>query len=110
MRQLIVVICLLLSAFTIRNASGQAVRVLTRTDVTVGASAIQLCPINGSRIDCSCTNNDASNSFRVGDNLITASRGQRVTAGGTFKATTTSAVFGIAESASVSVSCTDQSR
>lgn len=110
MRRLILITCLLLSAFTIRNASGQAVRVITRTDVTVTASATQLCPINGSRIDCSCTNNDTTNAFRVGDNLVTATRGQRVTAGGTFKASTTSAVFGISEGVNVAVSCTDQSR
>jgi hypothetical protein len=113
MRRLLTCAALILSLITIRNLAWgqqQPTRVLTRTDVTVVGTATQLCPINGSRVDCSCTNNDAGNAFRVGDSLVTASRGQRVPAGATFKATTTSAVFGAAEGASVSVSCVDQSR
>ncbi len=91
-------------------SSQPAPNVLTRTDVTVASSATQLCPQNGSRIDCSCTNNDGSNAIRVGDANVTATRGQRVTAGGTFKAAATAAIFGVAESGAVGVSCTDQSR
>ena len=82
----------------------------TRTDVTVGGTRVTLCPVNGSRVDCSCTNNDASNAIRVGDANITATRGQRVTGGGTFRANTTSAVFGIAEGGDATLSCTDQTR
>lgn len=87
-----------------------ATNTVTRTDVTVGAVAVQLCPLNQARVDCSCTNNDGAIAFRVGDANITASRGQRVSGGGTFKASTTSRVFGIAESGSIVVSCTDQTR
>jgi hypothetical protein len=113
MRRLLICAALLLSLITIRNSAWsqqQPTRVLTRSDVSVTASSTLLCPINGSRVDCSCTNNDASNAIRVGDANITATRGQRVPAGATFKAVTTSSVFGIAEGASVSMSCTDQSR
>lgn len=113
MRKTLLVIALLLSAITIRNSAWgqqQPTRVLTRTDTTVTAAVGQVCPINGSRVDCSCTNNDAANALRVGDSNVTATRGQRVPAGATFKAVTTSAVFAVSEGGSVSVSCTDQSR
>jgi hypothetical protein len=87
----------------------QPTRLLTRIDTNVSI-VTQVCPINGSRVDCSCTNNDAANALRVGDASVTATRGQRVPAGATFKAITTSAVFAISEGGVVSVSCTDQSR
>jgi hypothetical protein len=100
----------ILVAWPITAWGQQPSRVVTRTDATVTTAATQICPINGSRVDCSCTNNDAANAFRVGDALVTATRGQRVPAGATFKAITTSAVFGVSEGGSISVSCTDQSR
>src|SRR5512137_364191 len=88
-----------------------APNVITRTDVTVGNVAATLCPVNGSRIDCSCTNNDAANAVRVGDANVNPTRGQRVSGGGTFKAATTGAVLGISEAGpNVVMSCTDQSR
>jgi hypothetical protein len=113
MRRLLTCAALILSLITIRNLAWgqqQPTRVLTRNDVSVTAAATLLCPVNGSRVDCSCTNNDASNAIRVGDSTITATKGQRVPAGATFKAITTSSVFGIAEGAAVNMSCTDQSR
>lgn len=113
MRRLLLVSMLLLSAITIRNfawGQQQPTNITGRTDISVTGTATQLCPINGSRVDCSCTNNDSANAIRVGGSTITATRGQRVPAGATFKAVTTSAVFGVAEGASVSMSCTDQSR
>jgi hypothetical protein len=112
MRKLLLVSMLLLGAITIRNFAWgqQPTRVITRTDTSVTTAVTQVCPINGSRVDCSCTNNDVANSFRVGDANVTATRGQRITPGATFKAITTSAVFGISEGGIISVSCTDQSR
>lgn len=112
MRKILLVSMLLLSAITIRNFAWgqQPTRLITRSDVTVSTVAIQLCPINGSRVDCSCTNSDAAISIRVGDVNITATRGQRVAAGATFKAITTSAVFGISEAGPAILTCTDQSR
>jgi non-ribosomal peptide synthetase component E (peptide arylation enzyme) len=112
MRKLLLVSMLLLGAITIRNVAWgqQPSNIAGRTDISVTGTITQLCPINGSRVDCSCTNNDSANAIRVGGSTITATRGQRVPAGATFKAVTTSAVFGVAEGASVSMSCTDQSR
>lgn len=103
----------LLAGITIRNLAWgqqQPSQVTTRADVTITGTPTQLCPINGSRIDCSCTNNDAGVAFRVGDVNVAANRGQRVPPGGTFKATTTSAVFGASEGANLVASCSDQSR
>jgi len=100
---------ILLAPITIRNSEAQ-INTVTRVDVTVGATAVTVCPANAARVDCSCTNNDGANAVRVGNSLITASRGQRVNGGGTFKATTTSAVFAIAESGAVILSCTDQTK
>lgn len=101
----------LLAPITNRNpAAQQPTNTVTRTDISVGATAVQLCPVNGARIDCSCTNNDGAAAIRVGDANISTTRGQRVTGGGTFRASTTSAVFGIAEAGNVAMSCTDQTR
>lgn len=102
---------LLAIPITIRNLEAQTpTNTVTRSDVTVGATAIQVCPANGSRIDCSCTNNDGAIAVRVGDANVTASRGQRVTAGSTFKASTTGTVFAISEGGNALLSCTDQTR
>jgi len=111
MKQIILAVLMLLAPITIRNLDAQpATNTVTRTDVAVGATAVVLCPTNASRVDCSCTNNDGAVAFRVGNAAITATRGQRVSGGGTFKASTTSQVFGISEGAAVQVSCTDQTR
>ena len=109
MMKLLLAFILLLTPITIRNSEAQ-INTVTRVDVTVGATAVSVCPANAARVDCSCTNNDGANAVRVGNSLVTATRGQRVNGGGTFKATTTSAVFAIAESGSVILSCTDQTK
>jgi hypothetical protein len=103
---------LLLTPITIRNSEAQSQpnATGTRTDISVGATAIQVCPANAARVDCSCTNNDGATAVRVGNNQITPTRGQRVSGGGTFKATTTSAVFAVSEAGAVILSCTDQTR
>lgn len=108
----VLVVALLLLPITNRNLEAQPTptNTVTRTDVSVGATPVSLCPVNGARVDCSCTNNDGAAAIRVGDANITTTRGQRVTGGGTFRANTTSAVFGIAEAGNVVMSCTDQTR
>ncbi len=109
MWRLILTLILMFTPMTVRQSEAQ-INTVTRVDISVGAIAVTVCPANAARVDCSCTNNDGANAVRVGNSLITTTRGQRVNGGGTFKATTTSAVFAIAESGAVILSCTDQTK
>lgn len=84
-------------------------RVISLTDVTLGATAVQIVPANASRRSLSCTNNDGSAHARWGDNAITTARGQRIAAGSTITITATAAIFMIAESGAPVVSCVQDS-
>lgn len=79
-------------------------------DVSVGAGVTQIRAANAARVTLSCTNNDASNSIRIGDTSVNATRGQRVLPGGSFSVTATAAIFGFSEGGSAVISCTEEIR
>jgi hypothetical protein len=83
-----------------------ASRITSIADVTLGGTAVQVAAANASRRSLSCTNNDAASAARWGDSAVTATRGQRISAGSTVSIGATGAVFMIAEVGAPVVSCT----
>jgi hypothetical protein len=80
------------------------------SDVTVTNVATLLRAAHSSRLALSGTNNDGAVNIRFGDSTTTATKGQRVAFGATFKTTVTAAVFAISEGANVTVSLTEEVR
>ena len=88
----------------------QGSKFFARPDVTVTSTQTQIQPANSARVVLTCTNNDAANGIRIGDNNVSASSGQRVPPGGTFAVTATPAVLGFSEGGPVVVSCSEEVR
>lgn len=77
-------------------------------DVTVTTAATLIAPLDVTRAALSCTNTDASIAVRWGSSAVTASAGQRIIAGVSIEIRSTDAVYMIAESATVTMSCTKE--
>jgi hypothetical protein len=100
------------------QASGQTVPVVQTggsiitpiADIVVTNVATLLRAANSSRLALGGTNNDPAVGIRLGDSTVTATKGQRVSAGASFKTNVTAAVFGISEGANVTVSQTEELR
>ena len=80
------------------------------TDVTVTGTATLIRAAASNRTTLSCTNTSASVNVRWGDSTVTASKGQRVPFGSAIEIRNTGAVYMISEGASVTVSCTEETR
>lgn len=82
--------------------------VTPKTDVTVTGTATLVAAENTFRTALSCTNTDASIGVRWGDSTVTTTKGQRLPAGMSIEIKARGAVYMIAESQTVSVSCTEE--
>ena len=80
------------------------------TDVTVTGTATLIRAATTNRTALSCTNTSASVNVRWGDSTVTASKGQRIPFGSSVEIKNTSAIYMISEGASVTVSCTEETR
>lgn len=113
-QQLIVAMVVMLSmdglseAGNVQIDDGYALTVIT--DKTVTSSATLISAGNGNRAALNCTNNDASVNVRWGGSTVTATTGQRIPASRTAEIRNTGAIYMISEGASVTVSCTEETR
>lgn len=88
-----------------------ATRVITPiADIVVTNVATLLRAANSIRISLSGTNNDAGVNIRIGDATVTATKGQRVGPGSSFKTGVVAAVYAISEGANVTVSLTEETQ
>lgn len=79
-------------------------------DVTVDTTATLLDARRLNRISLACVNTSGSIHVRMGDSAITTTRGTQIRATAGFTTDTTDAVYAIAESGSVTVTCTREQR
>lgn len=77
-------------------------------DLTVTGAVTLVSAANANRVYLNCTNNDAAVNVRWGGATVTATRGQRLVAGGAIAIPSTGAVYMISEGANVTVSCTEE--
>jgi hypothetical protein len=81
-------------------------------DVSVtSTAAVQICPAAGNRVGCNCYQNGGSGGtvkVRFGDSAITTTRGDVWGAQTNATFTAPAGTWAIAESSSVTVSCTDE--
>lgn len=91
-------------------AAGQSAVVTPVADKTVTTAATLIQASNAFREALSCTNHDGTINVRWGDATITTTKGQRIPAGATAEIRTKSQVYMIAESGSVTVSCTEETK
>jgi hypothetical protein len=77
-------------------------------DVSVTTAATLVKAQNLNRVALSCTNTDASIHVRWGSSAVTTTTGQQLRAGSSIEILSTDAVYMIAESSSVTVSCTEE--
>jgi len=90
-------------------AMAQTGRVVTPiADVTVTTSATLIRAQNVNRTALSCTNASASIHVRWGSSAVAATTGQQLRSGTAIEITSTDAVYMIAESSTVTVSCTEE--
>lgn len=92
------------------SAGAQGPTITGIADITVTGAATVLRGANNARESLSCTNNDATVNIRVAGSNVTATRGQRVAAGATFKTESKGSVQAISEGANVAVSCTEETQ
>lgn len=85
------------------------VRVLSRADVVVSGTATLVAALNLNRNALSCTNNSGDTAVRWGESIVTATQGQRVSAGTSIEIKNHGAIYMISEGDSVTVSCTEES-
>ncbi len=79
-------------------------------DVTVTGTATQIVGQNVFRTALSCMNNDATVNVRWGSSAVTATSGQRVSAGASVEILNRGPIFMISEGANVTVSCTEEGK
>jgi hypothetical protein len=79
-------------------------------DKTVTTSATLIAVGNRDRAALNCTNNDAAIAIRWGDSSVTISKGQRIPANASIEIKSSQGIYMAAESSSVTVSCTEESR
>lgn len=80
--------------------------VTAQTDVSVTTTATLVSASNSSRGALNCT---ASTDVRWGHSTVTATKGQKIPAGGSISIHNTAAVYMIAETDTATVSCTEES-
>ena len=79
-------------------------------DVSVTSAATLVKAQNAFRSTLSCTNTHASVHVRWGSSSVTATTGQQLRAGTAIEITNTAPVYMISEGATVTVSCTEETR
>lgn len=79
-------------------------------DVTVTNAATLIRGQDAFRYAISCTNHSATVAVRWGSSAVTAAIGQRIPAGGSIEILAKGPVYMISEGASVTVSCTEETK
>jgi hypothetical protein len=92
------------------EAIAQGLLIIPKADVTVSGSATLVLAANTLRHALRCSNTSASGAVRWGDSTVSATRGQRIPAGASIKILFKGDVYMISEGASVTVSCTEETR
>lgn len=85
-------------------------KVVSQADISVTSALTPVASQNSARAALSCTNTSASVNVRWGDASITSTRGQQLKAGLSVEIRNTDDVYMISEGASVTVSCTSETR
>lgn len=80
---------------------------VTRSDVTVTATATLVCPANDNRINCTCVNIGAD-AVRYGDSTLSATKGARISAGNSAEIRVRGNIYMVSEGADTTVACTDE--
>lgn len=79
-----------------------------KADVSVTGSATLISAASSQRVALSCTNTSATVHVRWGDATVTATTGQRLSAGASIEILSKGAVYMISEGANVTMSCTEE--
>lgn len=80
---------------------------VSRSDVTVTATATLVCPANDNRVNCTCVNTGAD-AVRYGDSTISAIKGARIAAGTPAEIRIRGNIYMISEGADTTLSCTEE--
>ena len=89
-------------------AEGKAI--LSVSDATITSTATLVDAQDAFRVALSCTNHSASVNVRWGDSTVTATKGQRIPFGQTIEIRNSAPVYMISEGASITVSCTKETK
>ena len=103
----------ILGILTLCLLSGVAwaqVNITPVADVSVTSAATLVKGQNAFRYALSCTNTHATVHVRWGSSAVTATTGQQIKAGASIEIRSTGPVYMISEGASVTVSCTEETR
>jgi len=79
-------------------------------DVTVTGTALLIRAANSRRVSLSCTNHSSTVALRWGDSTVTSAKGMRIPAGASIEIRNRAAIYALSEGASVTVSCTEETR
>ena len=81
-----------------------------KADVSVTGTATLIAAANAARASMSCTNTHATVHVRWGSSAVTATTGQQLRATASIEIKNIGAIYMISEGASVTVSCTEETR